>query len=305
MSYATELWSARTWKPGESASQTFIVTGAATMAEAAGAPIVPAPASTFILDNRLRAQQPEISTPNSPTTYHVVVNFAAPQSSGSGGNSGSSDNLSLPPQYHPQITLSSEDTDTDVDGNPITASSREGFSRAQKVRFPAIRYIYRRWESSFDGQRALRYTRSVNADTFNMPGFGFVAEGQAFCEGITVVSPYDRNASAVQVQYAFELREDGFRTRILDEGVRAWYTDGSTQKQGQLTDAKGNLITSPIRLDGYGAPFDDNVYTVGGATPTGISSPPTGAEVELTQRAAFLRYKLYKAREFAGLTLTP
>lgn len=302
--YATELWSARTWTPNKSASQTFIVTAAANMAEAIAAPLVPVPGSTFLLDNRLIAQQPDVSSPDSPTTFVVVVNFVKPQSSG-GGNSGDPNNLNNPPTYHPQITLSTEDVDADRDGNPIIASSREAFSKPQKKRFPSVRYVYRRWESSFDGRRAIAYTGSVNADVFNMPGFGAVEAGQAFCESITVVSPFDRTASAVNVQYVFELREDGFRTRIRDEGTRSAYVSGNETKIGVLTDATGSPVSSPVRLDGLGVPFDTGSYLVAGKTPTGFDSPPTGAEYELTSEAAFLRYKLYRELPFAGLTLTP
>lgn len=303
MALATENWSARTYTPGVSATQTFIVSGATTMLEAAGAPLVPPAGATFSLDNRLRAGPPQISTPDSPTTFVIVVSFDTPQGTSGGNNEPS--NLASPPVYHPQITLSTEEVDSDVQGNPIIASSRESFSRNQKVRFPSIRYVYKRWESSFDGPRAITFTRSINSDNFFMPGFGTVAAGQAFCEGITVAAAFDRTAKAIQVQYAFELREDGFKTRIMDEGIRAWYTDGSTQKQGQLQDAKNNIITTPVRLDGYGSPFDDNVYTIGGVTPSGLPTPPTGAEVIITRDAAFLQYSLYKARPFTGLTLTP
>jgi len=303
MPLATEKWSARSYVPGISASQTFIVTGVANELEAAATSPIPQPNSTFSLDTTLRAGQPDITSPDSPRTYTVVVSFAPPSSGGGGGGGGTS-NLATPPLYYPQVSLSTEDIDADIDGNPLLASSRESFSRPQKVRFPQIRYVYKRWESTFDGPRAIAYTRSVNSDQFNMPGFGFVEAGQAFCESITVATAFDRDANSVQVQYTFELREDGWRTRMLDEGVRAWYTDGSTQKPGLLQDAKGNLVTTPVRLDGYGAPFDDNVYTVGGATPTGLSTPPTGAEVVLTSQAAFLRYKMYKLRPFSGLTLT-
>jgi hypothetical protein len=307
MAIVTEKWSERSYVPGQSAKQAFLVSGAGDMLAAAGSCPV-AENATFSLDNRLRAGPPEIVSPDSPDTFICTFNFASPQSGGgSGGSSGGTGSLTLPPTYHPQISLSTEDIDRDAEGNAILASARESFAKPVKKRFPSIRYIYRRFESTFDGPRAIAYTGSVNIDRFFMPGFGFVDAGQAFCEGITVVQAYNRDAQAIEVQYAFELRSDGFKARVLDEGTKGWYYDSTTGAalNGQFTDFGGTLISSPIRLDGYGGPYDDNVYKVNAQDPSSLPSPPQGAEVELTDSAAFLKYKLYRELPFSGLTLTP
>jgi hypothetical protein len=300
MPLATENWSARKFVPGVSASQTFLVSGVADALTAAGiCPI--AENATFTLDIRLRAGRPDISSPNSPDTFVVTFPFAP--SAGSG--SGSSGNLNSNPTYHPQIALSTEDVDTDIEGNAIQSSARHPFSRPQKKRFPSVRYVYRRWESSFDGPRAIAFTGTVNSDQFDMPGFGFVQPGQAFCESISVAQAFDRTAQAILVQYAFELRADGFKTRILDSDTQGYSYSGATAKAGPFTSLSGEQITAPIRLDGYGAPYDDNYYKVEGLTAAGLSASPPGAELEQAPLATFLRYSLYKSLPFTGLTLTP
>lgn len=305
MPLVTEIWSERAYTPATSATQAFLVSDVPDALTAIGLCPV-AENSTFLLDTRIRAGKPETSTPNSPRLYVVRFNFAPPSSGSTGG--GTTSDLNKPPQYHPQITLSTEDVDLDIDKNPIVTSALNSFSRPQKKRFPSCRYIYRRFESSFDGARAIAYTGTVNIDQFNMPGFGFVAPGQAFCEGITVAQAFDRTAQSILVQYAFELRADGFKTRILDEDSRGWSypggTAGTDAVPGPFKTLASDTINKPIRLNGFGGPYDANVYKVEGAVAGNLASKPAGAETENGNKAVYLKYKLYKEMPFSGLTLT-
>lgn len=303
MPLVTEKWSERTYTPATSARQVFLV-GEVSDAATAISLCPVAENSTFSLDNRIRAGKPNTSSPDSPRVFLVEFNFAPPSSGTIGG--GTAADLLKPPQYHPQISLSTEDVDLDINKNPIVSSARNSFSRPQKKRFPSVRYVYKRYESAFDGARAIAYTGTTNNDTFSMPGFGTVAAGQAFCEGITVAQAYDRTAQAILVQYAFELREDGFRTRILDEDTRGWSYPTTTATPGPFTALDGTPISRPIRLNGFGGPYDASIYKVGSTVAGSLAAPPAGAELETgpSSKAVFLRYRIYREMPFSGLTLT-
>jgi hypothetical protein len=110
------------------------------------------------------------------------------------------------------------------------------------------------------------------------------------------------------VQYAFELRRDGFKTRIMDEDIQGYSrstTSGAITAAGPFTSLDGTQLASAIRLDGYGAPYDDGLYKVGGNIAGSLSATPPGAELEQGTGATFLKYQLYPTLPFTGLTLTP
>jgi hypothetical protein len=301
MPLATENWSERKWQPKKSASQVFIVTDVPNMDVAKSIGPVPQANSQFVLDSTLRAQQPVVTSPDSPLVFNVAIEFLPP---GGGGSSGSNQPTNTPVLRHPQVALSTESVDADINGNPIVNSARDAFQQPQSKRFPSVRYVYKRWESNFDGPRAVAYTGTVNNDLFNMPGFGSVQVGQAFCESITVASAFDQTATSVLVVYTFELRGDGFKTRILDQGPNAYYSQNNASAKGRIYTQGGDIV--PLaRLNGLGNVFDATLR-VGSPSSLGqgIGSTPPGAELEITPNGRFLKYTLYASMPFNGLTLT-
>jgi|GEM_PF-6560101 len=301
MGLATEIWTARSYVAGLSAHQSYLVSGVADENEAKA--ICPVAAnSTFRIDNRLRASEPRVTSPDNPLTYVVEFDYAPPSSGSSSGNNAPSD-LLRPPIYHPQISLSTEDVDADIEGNAIVNSAGSSFSSPQKKRFPSLRYVYRRFESSFDGARAIAFTGVVNSDSFNMPGFGSVTAGQAFCESIVVAAAFNRTSSSIEIQYSFELRADGFKTRILDEGGLAYYVASNNIKLGKIFTTNGETVSKAL-LNGLGAPINATLSVGAVGTAGSNISAPIGATVTGSNLAKFLQFKLYREMPFSGLTLT-
>jgi hypothetical protein len=299
MPLVTEIWSARSYVPATSATAAYLVSDVGDELTAAGLCPVTTNA-TFRLDVRLRAGKPKISCPDSPRLFKVEFDFA-PASGGSGGATIS--DLAKPPTFHPQISLSTESVDADVKNNPIVNSARVSFSGRQNKRFPSIRYVYKRYETFFDGAQAIAYTGKINSDNFEMPGFGSVGPGLAFCESISVASAFDRTAQAILVQYTFELREDGFRTRIMDEGPSGWGYPTEAATPGSFTTLDGTPVNKSIRLNGFGGPYDAGKYKVGSVVAGNLATSPPGAEVEPGNGAVFLKYQLYNERPFSALLL--
>jgi len=306
---ATENWDKREFQRGARARRQFLVTGATDEADAIATTPIPQKGDEFVLDDRLIAAEPVASSPNQAETYTVDVEFTLPTSSGGGGGG----NIDLPPEYFPQISEDSEPTDVAYDDNdnqvPIVNSARDATKTLPTKPGDKVSYVYKRWESTFDGPRALAYRGKINSDEFNLPGFGTVEIGKARCVSINVGNSFNRDSTEVQVVYNFELREEGFKARILDQGTRAIVTTSAGQVAGQLFDkASGSKITYDVLLNGGGNPIDVDSYVVKDSQGNELDQvgldPPAGAEVETTDHATFLKYRLSKLIAFAGLTLT-
>lgn len=294
--YVTEDWSQRQYRPGESARQVFYVSDA-TDAQQAINLVGIAKGNGFYLDNRLKAGSPDATSPKSPTQFYVSIDFA-PLDDGA-----SESDIDKPPRWRLIPQKSQIPVDRDRFGNPITNSARDPFDQAPSRDYTDLIYEYRRYESSLNIAVAIAYQDVVNSDTVTLPGVGgSIAPGQGKLEIYAQEEDSTRDSEAVLVLYRIAIRRDGWKTRILDQGYKiAVNVSGITSVQAY--DAKGDPVSSPIRLNGRGAAIDPQFVPKEGNALSYVG-PPTGAELEETADAAFLRYELYEPLPFAALSLT-
>lgn len=308
MGLVTKDWSATTYQRGVAAHEEYLATGF-NDAEAARSAIPIQPLSGFSLDNRLLAGMPEAKNQDGPQNFRFSVDYSLHPISGDGTTS----LLNTPPQYFPDVQESKEPIDRDVFGNPITNSAGDPPKENLTNDVISIFYTYERYEAFYDGAKAFAYTNTVNSDDVILPGFGRVLKGKAKCKSIRVAEKFNRNALAVKIVYALELRDDGFKIRIPDKGRRGWsatsegayiddiyFTNGDTKKQ----------VSEDVLLDGFGTPIDKTNYAIGESLgtpiPHGIYVNGQGqVEQEKTQLAVFLKYTVKKSMPFAGLNLVP
>ena len=210
--------------------------------------------------------------------------------------------------------------DHDADGNPLLNSALDAFDPPLSTEFTTIFLSITRNEPYFDVQKALTYSNRININPFNIKGAGIVAPGQILCRSIQPAGEYIEGTRFVPIVYDFELRSglkldsdglwDGFKYRILDQGLRALYDlkkgPGRIYDPDQKDHSKGapTPVTSDVRLDGYGGTYsDDYTVTADLLSSVSASAPPTGAIVELSDKAVFLKYKRIKTIDFSGLRL--
>lgn len=249
--------------------------------------------------------------------YKVTVNYSI------GTFSGEEDPLKQPPKLKWDIGSESLPVDHDPDGNPILNSALDAFDPPQSREFTTIFLTVTRNEPYFDLTKALNFSNRVNSSAFNIKGAGIVAPGQILCRSIKPNSEYIEGVRFVPICYEFELRPgkmadsdgmwDGFKYRLLDQGVRAFYDD---KNKGRIYDADQRLAfpqvatTSDIRLDGMGgiykvALFSGPFVLSNGSASASVSQPgpPKGAIIETTDNAVFLKYKKFLTIDFSGLNL--
>lgn len=207
-----------------------------------------------------------------------------------------------------------EPIDRDVNGAPITNSAGDAFAEPVQRSFTLVRFSIYRNEPFFDAAEALLWANTTNSDNWTVPGVGMLLAGQAKCRFVTPTDSYRVDANYVKVRYAFEARKERFTTRLLDQGFRAWYkdsTDNDTRKPGEIFDAAGNRVTSPVRLNGNGTLLASasETYLVGDSlhqfettsnpnwTPQALGESYP-CEIETADYAVYLRYTIYEARDF-------
>lgn len=232
----------------------------------------------------------------------LIVGYAIPTNGGS--FSGTENNpLTQPVRWSWQRSKTVEPVDRDYDGNPIVNSNRDPFTNSPQRTFTQRILEARRYEATYPYGNADTYEDKVNSVAFSGPQGYTPATGTVKCNIITAVGEYTEDSPYVEVLYQFEIRPDGWRTRQLDEGTKGRDSTGAVLP---LYHTNGDKITSPVLLNGLGNPRDDYSHSLG--NPTGIIVPvdgtaPTGAEVESTADATFLRYKIYGTADLNNLGL--
>jgi hypothetical protein len=302
----------KTW----TAQRGFIVTGISNETEAtiaSGSPYgtIPQvnevhPRNRFLRVNKVTPQR------ISPVACHVIIAY------GVGQQPSQQDPLADKPRIRWQLGSTTEPIDRDVEGNPIVNSAGDAFDPPLNTEFTTLFLTYTRNEPYFDIQKALTYSNTVNSNSFTIRGAGIVAPGQIKCDSIQPAGEYTDDADFVPIVYSFEIRRgnkqdsdgswDGFKLRVLDQGLRAYYDINKGPARiydpDQSTAASRSPVTSDVRLDGYGGTFDDS-YFVTDTLQQSVSkgSAPTGAIVEVGDTACFLKYKRLRTISFAGLNL--
>jgi len=236
--------------------------------------------------------------------YRLTVGYAIPVNGGSFPDT--EDNpLTQPTRWSFQRSKTVEQVDRDKDGNAIANSNKESFANGAQRTYTQRILEARRYESVYDAATAEVFEDSVNNATFNGPGVNFGA-GTVKCNIISPVGEFTTSSPYLEILYQFEIRPDGWKTRILDEGTKGRTSDATYVF---LYTETGDKITTPVRLNGGGNPIDSASYKLGNAAGTvaGASDPaaPAGATIEATPDglAVFLRYGLYPERNLNALGL--
>ncbi len=305
MARVNRNWAGNSFQRGIGARMQFIATGFTDAEQARCACDIQVGVS-HDLDTTLIASEPSISTPNGPQNFVLDFDFA-PSAGITFGGDATTSLLKTPPTYYPDVQQTKEPIDKDSYGNAITNSAGDPFSTNAQDDFASIFYVYERYEAKYDGAKAMAYSNKLNADVFDMPGFGRVAKGQAMCKSIRVAEKYNRETKAVLMVYTFEIREDGFDLRILDKGRRAW---SSTGIDDIYVGANGKQVSDDVLLNGYGIPIKSD-YVIGETrlTPAQKFDIISEGEVKRESRlssaglAVFLHYVIKKFLPFAGLNL--
>jgi hypothetical protein len=225
---------------------------------------------------------------------------------------GGADPLKEPPDISVDWGEDCEDFDLDAElGIPITDAVGDPFdSNPTRPKFD-IAVTIRRNEPFYPLQKGLKYKGTCNKGDYNIPYIGLVNDGQALCSPIRADGTWKPNPVFVPVIYTLRLRADGWRTRNLNAGFRAYYSASDGNKKNNLWDSKGEQVVKPVLLLPTGVPIDDG-YTAGGETieaspntlPEEIFESPFADFPNLPQGFKdinFLRYNRFSKLDFTDL----
>lgn len=241
--------------------------------------------------------------------YRVSFSFSQPEDGDEHNEGESGENpLNSPPRIKWELGNTTEPVDRDADGFAICASDGDVFDPPVTRQMGTVFLTITRFEvAPFDVARALAYQNRVNDSAMTVQGMA-VAAGQIFCHSITPTTEYTESAKHVEVAYNFELREDGFKARVLDQGLRGWIGDaagaGGTPTASEIFDATGVQISAPVRLNGLGKPIDQFLTGKGRKRLIENDQAPN-ADLESTSDGLvkFLKFDLYKTADFTALGL--
>jgi hypothetical protein len=236
---------------------------------------------------------------------------------GGGGGEVSDDPLAEPIALLWRIGNTTVPIDRDVEKNPIVNSAGDPFTTPPNIQFQTLFVEARRNERTFNPQIAVNFANAVNQDRFVIDGRTYASKGQAKVVSIAPDSEYQpRKAKFVSVVYIFELRADGFKLRLMDQGTRAWaYKSGEVDEAPyHILDKNDSPVTTDVPLNGRGIPKAgtyrylategvDHIARKIELTPKARPAGPSGAEIESNDNATFLKYQVYKEMSFAGLRL--
>jgi hypothetical protein len=293
---------------GESAYRVYEVTGVANEVEALSA-CPYQQNSSHPSDGRLRARVPEVTTLAGKTLYRIAVTWFRPKSTSPTGSK-----LDTRQKLVWITGIAGEQTDIDAKGHPLLNSAGDAFASLPSHNVNTLHLVITRWESTFNPVVAMIYQNYCNEDQFTIfdhrgTSIGTVEPGQILCTGITEEG-YDEAENIFRIAYKFELKEEGFDYRIMDQGFHGWWQDGGTRRKGKLCDKKGHLYSTQQLLRGDGTPVLDDVKVLGSDSATDarvpVDAPALGYLLEHwpnSTNVVFLRYPRYPRKSFAGLGL--
>lgn len=308
----TEMWSAREFARGSFARRGFQITGVTTEAEAEAALAsqkTVAVATGFPLDTTLRVPPGGITIKfASPTLYVAAVSYEATTIG------------EQPPELLAEkwrVTIeplaTDEATEYDRNGRPVVNTFGDPFDQPSTRPVPEVRIVMWRWESTYELAKHLAYANKYNSAPIALPKLGTAAAEEVLCEAVRLKDEVAADAEVVAVQYTFRARPKltassgtyhGFHSRRMDLGARGANATATsapiTYKSGP---DKGKPVSTPVRLDGSGRPFDSTAYEVGGAA-AAASVLANPAPKDVTADAVFLLFDFTNGPiDFAGLNI--
>lgn len=319
---ATERWSPRRSSRGAdlrwSALREFDVinadteadcyTAAITLSDLPNTGVIPVMNEQHPLYQRLLVDNVSVATAGLGL-FRVTVSYSIPLN-GSTHNE-DDDKLSQPVRWRWLRSNIDEQVDRDYLGNPIVNSAREPFSEPATRTFTRRILELRRYEPFYDVGKAEAFENTVNNATFTIPGLIVFGARAVRCNLIVPTEEYKVGDTVIDVSYQFEVRQDGWRSRHLDQGFNVHVGDSGGDELQPLYFENGERITMPALLDGRGKAINETLLAGSHKNPVtqvAYEDPPTGAQVELIAQpgvmlptAIYLRYQLDPETNFAGL----
>lgn len=188
--------------------------------------------------------------------FGVSANYSSEQEDGE-----SQENpLSRPPDISYKGTKSTVVYTVDSEGKPVLNSSDEPFEEPLEKDDTRPTLTITRNEAKFVFANAVEYQDAVNQDVF----FG-ADPGKAKIQDISAKYVVEGVYAYWNVTYEIQFRRDGWLDKVMDRGYRSktrqTLPDGSLARRRfdyeQLTDANGQPLTKPVKLDGQGKPLED------------------------------------------------
>jgi hypothetical protein len=128
---------------------------------------------------------------------------------------------------------------------PVVNSSGERFDPPPEIDDSRLMLTIVRYEDSFNPATALSYKDAVNADKI----FGFRA-GLVKLKPITAKRDFENGIFYYEVTYEFEIREEGWKLRLLDQGYST--LDPAGGRPLLIRGKHGDGLAAPVLLNGAG-----------------------------------------------------
>jgi len=160
-------------------------------------------------------------------------------------------------EFVPQGTM--EAIDKAIQGtvpfsNDLVNSAYEPFDPPIQEEFYDMAVVITRNEAAFPAGLAMSFLNKINLDNFNFTtrngAFYSFAAQTVLCKNITAREVRHGMAWYWEVTYEFIYRPDGWARRVLDQGFRTY--DHTEKTYTNITDADGNPVTMPVKLNGLG-----------------------------------------------------
>ena len=180
----------------------------------------------------------------------------------------------------------------DVYGNPITNSAFDAVDNPPTNDKFYKEVTIRRMESKYDLLRLTPFEGKVSSRDMVAGGVIFKA-GTVMCVDIAPAEEYSANATAISMSYTLrfyptspsivgnvipaQMRNDPFRYWIIDTGLRGFYADGASGRPakviGDFYYLTGEPVSSSVRMNGAGAPYETGAYLVTSQRKTAVENP--------------------------------
>jgi hypothetical protein len=172
-------------------------------------------------------------------------------------------------------------------GNAVVNSAGQPFDPSIKDTFadPVLTVMKNSVGIPFD--QAIEYCDTINVNDFTITYRGrayTIKSDQAWLYNIATSPQFENDVYYEQVTFTFKLRKDGWRRKVLDQGL-AQFPNGDVSPSHPaepIRDKNGDPVTKPVLLDGKGV-------AVGGQ---GGGSKPV-----------FLKFLLKREKDFSALGL--
>jgi hypothetical protein len=234
--------------------------------------------------------------------------------------------LNDPATYTWHIGTQSEPIDVDTYGNPIINAALDAFQRSPNDEQTILELVITRNEPIFNPLTAIKYMNCVNKTQMIVLGIWPVAEGIALCRNIAPMGEASKLSPFTPVRYVFAFKRpysstqdsdglwDSWKERILNEGIRGYWLNGSTITMGDFCYNSDSVrVNSDIRLDPSGIPMDPATFGIAtlGGHQAAVAAPrplPSNVIVQAlptigTPNAYILKYQTKGLADFGELNL--